>query len=97
MSTVPSDAHTLPSFPLSHVRTDGVDAPGNLVAGNTRIFDARPESIFDQLIAVADTAGFDLDPDLAAAGLRNGAIDDLKIATGFADLNGFHQRDLLSL
>jgi hypothetical protein len=46
--------------------------------------------LFHQSIAVADTAGFDFDAHLPRFGLRGGALDDLKICSGLADLNGFH-------
>jgi hypothetical protein len=41
---------------------------------------------------VADAAGFNLDADLATAGLRNWTLDKFEISTGFGNLNGFHKR-----
>ena len=49
-----------------------------------------PVSFFDQHVAVADAAGFDLDAHLAAGGFGDGALDDFEISSGFADLDGFH-------
>jgi hypothetical protein len=92
---MPTDTDALPRFPERDVRTDGVDASGNLVAGHTRIFDAGPVTFFDQSIAVTDSAGFYLDADLASSGIGDGAIDDFEISTWLADLNRFHE-DLLS-
>jgi hypothetical protein len=39
---------------------------------------------------VADAAGLNFNAHLPAAGLRNGTLDDFKISTGLADLDGFH-------
>src|SRR5207302_2283492 len=94
VSAMPTYAHTLARLPVGYVRSNRVDAPGDLMPRHARILDSRPESFFHQSIAVADAACFDLDPHLPASGLRDRALDHFKIFSRFADLHGFHGRHL---
>src|ERR1700722_2214871 len=91
MPAMPAHANTLSRRPQRNAVADGIDASSDLMAGNARILNAWP-SLLDQNIAMANAAGFDLDTNLIAPGLRNGTLDDLKIATGLGDLNCFHGR-----
>ena len=91
---MPSQADPIPGLPERDVGAECVDASGNLVAGHARILNAGPVSLFHQRIAVADAAGLNFNAHLPAAGLRNGTLDDFKISTGLADLDGFHGRPL---
>jgi hypothetical protein len=43
-------------------------------------------------VAVADAAGFDFNPDLAAGGLGNVSFDEFEITAGLADLDSLHLR-----
>jgi hypothetical protein len=43
-------------------------------------------------VAVADAAGFDLNPDLVAGGFGDGSFDKFEITAGFADLDSLHLR-----
>jgi hypothetical protein len=97
MAAVPSDADALAGFPVGDFRADSVDAAGDLVSGNAWILDARPMAFFYEDVAVADAAGFDFNPDLAATGVRNVSFDEFEIAAGFADLDSFHSRHNFSL
>jgi hypothetical protein len=74
---------------LAVAEADGIDA-GDLVSGHAGLLDAGPMSFFDQGVAVTDAAGFYLDANLAAAGLRGGALDNFEVSTCLADLNDFH-------
>src|SRR5206468_2016841 len=53
MSAVPAHPGPLAGLPVNDIRPDRIDASGDLVARNTRILQARPETILDQHIAVA--------------------------------------------
>jgi hypothetical protein len=90
MPAVPADTNALPRLPQSYIRTNRVDTPGDLVARHTRILEARPDSLLYQRITVTDAARFYLDPNLAAARLRDRELDDFEISTWLADLNCFH-------
>src|SRR6266567_3970539 len=96
MPAVPADACTLADLPVGHVRADGVDPPGDLVAGDAGILQARPEPILDQDIAMADPAGLDFDAYLPAAGLRDRTLDQLELPTGLAHLHRLHQSHVFS-
>jgi len=92
MASVPSDSDALAGFPVGNVSTDSVDAAGDLVSGNAWILDAGPMAFLYERVAVADAAGFDFNPDLAAAGLGNVSFDEFEITAGFTDLDSFHSR-----
>ncbi|HKT35973.1 MAG TPA: hypothetical protein VJR03_14190, partial [Nitrospira sp.] len=70
VSAMPADADALTRFPLRDVGTDFVDAAGDFVSGDARVLKARPVSLFDEGVTVADAAGLDFDADMAALRLR---------------------------
>jgi hypothetical protein len=45
---------------------------------------------FDNRVTVADPAGFDLDADLSARGLRDWTLHNFEVSAGTRDLDGFH-------
>jgi hypothetical protein len=92
VAAVPSDAYALARLPVGNVSTNGVDAAGNFVSGNTWILDAGPMAFFYERIAVADAAGFDLNPDLVAGGVWDVSFDEFEVTAGFGNLNNFHFR-----
>jgi hypothetical protein len=92
MAAVPSDSDALAGFPVSDIGADGVDAAGDFVSGNARILNVRPMAFLYERVAVADAAGFDFDPKLAAAGVRNVSFNEFQITAGFADLDSLHSR-----
>jgi hypothetical protein len=92
MASVPSDADALARFPVGNVGADSVDAAGDFVPGNAWILNAGPMAFLYKRVAVADAAGFDFNPDLAAAGLGNVSFDELEITARFADLDSLHFR-----
>ena len=79
---VPADANSLAGLPLRDVSPDRVDASGNFVAGNTRVLQSGESGLLYDGVAVADAAGFHLDPYLGAARLRNWSLHDFKVSTG---------------
>ena len=87
---MPSHAHALTGLPLRDVSSNGVDAPGDLVAGNSRVLQSGKARLLHDGITVTDAAGLHLDPDLRPPRLRNGAFHYLEISTRFADLCDFH-------
>jgi len=90
VSAMPANADTLTALPEGDVGAYGVDAAGDLMAGNAWILNSWPVPFFYQRVAVADAAGFNLDAHLIASGLRRGALDDFEVSSGLADLHGFH-------
>jgi hypothetical protein len=64
--------------------------PGNFVTRHARILKPGPETFFDQCIAVANAACFDLHAHLAGTWFGNVAFDEFPIATGFAYLCCLH-------
>ena len=92
---MPANADALSGLPLRDVGADGVDASGDLVAGNARILHARPMPFFHDRIAVAYAAGFDFDAHLSRRWLRDGTLDDFEISAWLADLHCFHGRVLV--
>jgi len=47
-------------------------------------------TFFDEHIAVTDAAGLNLDANLVAAWLGDGALDDFEVGPGLRDFYGFH-------
>jgi hypothetical protein len=92
MTAVPSDADALAGFPVRNVSADSVDAAGNFMSGNAWILNAGPMAFFYESVAVADAAGFDFNPYLAADGIGNISFDEFEITAGFADLDSLHFR-----
>ena len=70
VAAVPSDSDALAGLPVGYVSADGVDAAGDFVSRNAGILKAGPLAFLGQRIAVADTAGFNLNPDLAGGRAR---------------------------
>jgi hypothetical protein len=87
---VPSHTHPLARFPLRDVSSNRIDAPGDFVARNPRVLQSRESRLLHDGVAVANSAGFNLDPDLGVARLGNRALDDFEVSTRFADLCDFH-------
>jgi hypothetical protein len=92
MTSVPSDSYALAGFPVGNVGAYSVNASSDFVSGNAGILDAGPIALLYERVAVADTAGFDFDPDLVAGGIGNVSFDEFEITAGLADLDSFHFR-----
>src|SRR5436190_2147338 len=92
MPAVPADAHALALFPVRDAITQGIDAPRDFVAWHTGILKSRPQTVFDEDIAVADATRVHFHANLSGARLGNVAFNQLKIPTGFTDLCSFHFR-----
>ena len=63
------------------------------MAGHAGILNSWPLAFFCKHIAVANTAGANLDAHLPPAWLRNLALDDLEIGSRFRNLRHLHGRD----
>jgi hypothetical protein len=96
MSAMPANADALARFPLCDIGAHRIYASGDFMSGDARIFDAGPMTFFHQGIAVTNAARLDLDTNLATDWLGNRALNDFKVSTGLADLNGFHGERFLS-
>src|SRR6185503_13642888 len=88
--TMPTNTNTLAHGPCGDVVADGIDASGDFVPRHTRILESRPDTVFDQHIAVANTAGFNLHAHLSGARLRNIAFYQFPISAWSTYLSGFH-------
>src|SRR5262249_16441516 len=64
VSAVPAHADALAVLPGGDTGANLVDAPHYLMTGDAGVRDAGPETVLDQVIAVANAARFDLDADL---------------------------------
>src|ERR1043166_911003 len=69
MAAVPADADALVSFPVRHVISQGIDAPRNFMSWHTWILQPRPQTVFDQDIAMANAARVHFHPNLSCARL----------------------------
>jgi hypothetical protein len=90
VAAVPSDAYALAGLPVGDIGADSVDVASDFVSGNARILNAGPIAFFHKRVAVADTAGFDFNPNLIAGRFGNVSLDHFKIATGLTYLHCFH-------
>jgi hypothetical protein len=75
MPTVPSHAHPLAARPDFDLRADLVHNPGNLMARDARVLNARPMTFLGQCIAVTDATRQDANAHLPGARLRHFALD----------------------
>ena len=88
MAAVPAEAHTLAGLKERHIGTDGVDDPGNFMAGNARILDAGPMTQLGKRIAMADAAGLNANANVAGAGIGKLLLDEFECSAGGGDLHG---------
>jgi hypothetical protein len=70
-----------------------INRPDDFMAGNAGI-NNRGHAIFHHLIAVANSAGCDFQPDLACFWLRQRSLNEFKGTSRVRYLDGFHQRHL---
>src|SRR5882672_12485627 len=78
MPAVPAHADPLTLLPDRHAYAASVDHYSNLVARNARILNPRPIAFLHQRIAMANTAGLDLNTHLPRTGLRNLPLHNFK-------------------
>jgi hypothetical protein len=64
--------------------------PRDFMTWHARVLKSRPQAIFDEDIAVANTTRFDFHANLARARFRDVTFHQFKISTGFVNLRGFH-------
>jgi len=99
MPSMPPHSHTLTGRPRAHIGSDSIDPSGDLMARNARILKSWPQTLFDHHIAVADAAGFHLDPNFSRARIRNVSFEDFPVSAGLAYLGNCHafHRSVLSV
>src|SRR5262245_30035016 len=90
MSAVPADADALPSLPFDHSLSHIIDHSGYFVARDTRVLQAGPMALFDEHVAVAETASLDFDADLVGTWVWNVPFDRLERGAWTCDLDGSH-------
>jgi hypothetical protein len=90
MATMPADADPLPRCPSGHTRSDGIDDACNFMPWNSRVLNAREGAIFRERIAVAYTAGLNLDSDRSGARGRDFTFDELERSIPVSDLHCTH-------
>ena len=87
---MPSYADALSGLPVGNSGSNGVDAAGNFMAWHPRIFDTRPNSFFDQYVAVTDSASFHLNAHLRTTGIGNTSFDNFELTTWLSYLHCSH-------
>src|SRR5207248_1995152 len=90
MSAMPPQANSLAGLPGLHVFTNRVNPTRDFMPWSPRILNSRPISLFNQHVAVANSACLNLDAHLSAVGFRGGALDGFEIPACFVYLNDFH-------
>jgi hypothetical protein len=90
LPAMPTDADALSLLPGGDLGAEFIDDAGNFVPRNPGILNSRPEAFLHKHVTVANATGLDFDPHLASAGLRNLALDDLEISSGFRNLSRHH-------
>jgi hypothetical protein len=97
VAAVPADHDPIAGLPPDDLLAHRVDDARDLMPRNSRVLDSREESVFGEEVAVTDSAGLDLDPDLLEARLRHLSFDQLERSVRVPDLNGAHRCHSFSL
>src|SRR5262249_3541513 len=92
IAAVPADTHALANLPAGETSRDRLDSSGHLVTGNTRVLNAREQSLFGDRIAMTDAARQHLDPHRSSLRFRYRPFDDFKRTLGTRDLCNTHGR-----
>src|SRR6266576_5408697 len=90
MATMPADPNALTFGPRGDVLTHCIDATRDFMTRDARILKPRPETFFDQRIAVANTACINLHTYFAGTRFRDIALYQLPIPAGLAYLCCFN-------
>jgi hypothetical protein len=90
MAAVPTHTYALAHIPAADMAAEGVNATGYFMPGNARIFQTRPQAIFDEHVAMANTTCFHLNPNLVFSWLRNVALDQFPFPTRLTNLCNLH-------
>ena len=89
-----ADAHPLADLPTANAGSHRINAPDDLVAGNTRISNARETSLDCRGVRVANAARLDANAHLVVAGILKrpphfGELSRFAYLDGFVGLNHF--------
>src|SRR5438093_9323278 len=90
VAAVPANPDALASLPWLHAFAHSVNNSNHLVSRHTWILNTRPESFFDQRIAVTNSARIDLDPHPPRLRLGNISFNQFERPAGTRDLNNTH-------
>src|SRR5207253_11350232 len=90
VSAVPSDTHTVAFFPLSNIGADSIDAAGDFMSRHSRVLKPRPETLFNQSVAMTNAARLHFYTNLTRVRLWNIPFYQYPISTGFPDLRRVH-------
>jgi hypothetical protein len=93
VATVPADADTLSSLPADETLTNVIDDANDFVTRHAGILNSRRRAFFGESVAVAHTAGLNLDADVSGTRRRNFTLDDLEVRSGSGNLRHFHRCD----
>jgi hypothetical protein len=83
LAAVPADTCTLPLLPRGNAGAHFIDDARDFVSWNAGILNSGPGAFFREHVTVANTTGLYFDPYLSCTRLRNLALDDLEISSGF--------------
>src|SRR6266852_8141702 len=92
MAAMPADPNALTFDPRSNVLAHCIDATRDFMTRDARILKPRPETFFDQRIAVANTACLNLHTYFASTRFRDIALYQLPIPAGLTYLRCVHFR-----
>src|SRR5262245_49946320 len=92
MPAVPAHADAVTRFPSRDAGPKFINDASDFMAGNPRVAQAGPMAFLYDAVSHADSAGLDLDANLAGTRRRNFAFDDFKVAPSLRDLSRFHFR-----
>jgi hypothetical protein len=90
ISAVPTYTYTLTLCHARDARAYCINGAHHLMSRNAWVFQSGHRPTLDQRVAVANTAGFNLDAHRAGARLRDLALDEFKGAIGSRDLYSAH-------
>ena len=88
---VPADRGALADLPADDAGADGVNDPGDLVAGHTRVLQAGPRPLLGKRVTVTDATRLDPNSHRPRAGLWDLALDELERTVGITHLSRSHR------
>jgi hypothetical protein len=59
---MPTHTHALTGLPSHNTRANGIDYADDFMTRNSWVFQSRQKAFFDDCIAMADSAGLNLNP-----------------------------------
>src|SRR5205823_14686749 len=87
VSAVPADSHTVAFVPLSNIGADSIDAAGDFMPRHSRVLKSRPETLFNQSVAVTNSACFHLHANLPVGRLADIACNNFATSAALRRLS----------